>query len=352
MSSRCFKKAETVGLYGNWKRVDDFTKKKKKKKDSIEAIVRSNYSSDAHSRGVPNMIEVEKYTPLNLNIGRTVKDEHLFTREKKREYLIETVANELDVDRVDLIEKIERMRRLIPEIDTYAMTKEKMIEMYRVGSNMRACAKNAIGLKNVVFHESEVSVSEMIARDLRLVYDDDDDDDESGTVEKAETVVKVLMEQDLMSRKDAEKFVYATHRFCANKDRMLVFCEESFVRECVVQNVERLMQVLPNLKAWKIAEKGDAMLRMFFESDANENAVVAANELKKRMPKDCNISLMCSDFPDLLQMDIDRLFFDLSNAFKNQSAEETLRRDPSVSFRVRSFKNSYEDDGFVNDVLV
>ena len=58
-----------------------------------------------------------------------------------------------------------------------------------------------------------------------------------------------------MEREEAENLIYATHRFCADKDKMLAFCEEQTLLE-VCENVKRIrLAVGKTFLAHKVAEK-------------------------------------------------------------------------------------------------
>ena len=286
-------------------------------------------SSDAHSRGKPNASEPYMF------MGRTVKDDHVFDSRMAKDLALDVVSEETGVSRDDLEKNLASLKSLLPEVSATSA------DAYRASLDIKLVARNAIKIKSV-FKELKSNVSEMIAKDLRFALDEQ-------ASEKCERALEILTKNGEMEREEAENLIYATHRFCADKDKMLAFCEEQTLLE-VCENVKRIrLAVGKTFLAHKVAEKGDAAVNMLFESEKNKAACNAAKQLVQRMPKDCNVGLMVSDFPNLLLMDIDRLFSDLTSAFKSMPPEETLRRDPSVSFRVRSFNNSYEDDGFSED---
>ena len=290
------------------------------------------YSSDAHSRGKPNNAKSEPYRFM----GRTVKEDHVFDSRMAKEFALDVVSEETGVSRDDLEKNLGSLKSLLPEVSSTTSA-----DAYRASLNIKLVARNAIKIKSV-FKELKSNVSEMIAKDLRFALDE-------RASEKCERALEILTKNGEMEREEAENLIYATHRFCADKDKMLAFCEEQTLLE-VCENVKRIrLAVGKTFLAHKVAEKGDAAVNMLFESEKNTAACDAAKQLVQRMPNDCNVGLMVSDFPNLLLMDIDRLFSDLTSAFKSTPPEETLRRDPSVSFRVRSFNNSYEDDGFSED---
>ena len=290
-----------------------------------------DYSSDAHSRGKPNA----KSEPYRF-MGRTVKEDHVFDSRMAKEFALDVVSEETGVSRDDLEKNLGSLISLLPEVSSTTSA-----DAYRASLNIKLVARNAIKIKSV-FKELKSNVSEMIAKDLRFALDE-------RASEKCERALEILTKNGEMEREEAENLIYATHRFSADKDKMLAFCEEQTLLE-VCENVKRIrLAVGKTFLAHKVAEKGDAAVNMLFESEKNTAACDAAKQLVQRMPNDCNVGLMVSDFPNLLLMDIDRLFSDLTSAFKSTPPEETLRRDPSVSFRVRSFNNSYEDDGFSED---
>ena len=288
------------------------------------------YSSDAHSRGKPNASEPYRF------MGRTVKEDHVFDSRMAKDLALDVVSEETGVSRDDLEKNLASLKSLLPEVSSATSA-----DAYRASLDIKLVARNAIKIKSV-FKELKSNVSEMIAKDLRFALDEQ-------ASEKCVRALEILTKNGEMEREEAENLIYATHRFCADKDKMLAFCEEQTLLE-VCENVKRIrLAVGKTFLAHKVAEKGDAAVNMLFESEKNKAACDAAKQLVQRMPKDCNVGLMVSDFPNLLLMDIDRLFSDLTSAFKSTPPEETLRRDPSVSFRVRSFNNSYEDDGFSED---
>ena len=298
---------------------------------SFKGEKEQDYSSDAHSRGKPNA-KSEPY----MFMGRTVKEDHVFDSRMAKEFALDVVSEETGVSRDDLEKNLGSLKSLLPEVSSTTSA-----DAYRASLNIKLVARNAIKIKSV-FKELKSNVSEMIAKDLRFALDE-------RASEKCERALEILTKNGEMEREEAENLIYATHRFCADKDKMLAFCEEQTLLE-VCENVKRIrLAVGKTFLAHKVAEKGDAAVNMLFESEKNKAACDAAKQLVQRMPKDCNVGLMVSDFPNLLLMDIDRLFSDLTSAFKSTPPEETLRRDPSVSFRVRSFNNSYEDDGFSED---
>ena len=269
-------------------------------------------------------------------MGRTVKEDHVFDSRMAKDLALDVVSEETGVSRDDLEKNLASLKSLLPEVSSATSA-----DAYRASLDIKLVARNAIKIKSV-FKELKSNVSEMIAKDLRFALDEQ-------ASEKCERALEILTKNGEMEREEAENLIYATHRFCADKDKMLAFCEEQTLLE-VCENVKRIrLAVGKTFLAHKVAEKGDAAVNMLFESEKNKAACDAAKQLVQRMPKDCNVGLMVSDFPNLLLMDIDRLFSDLTSAFKSTPPEETLRRDPSVSFRVRSFNNSYEDDGFSED---
>ena len=264
----------------------------------------------------------------------------MFDSQMANELALEVVSEETGVEKEELKKTLQNLQSLLPELSSSSLSSNA--DAYRASLDIKLVARNAIQIKSV-FRELRSNVSEMIAKDLRLALD-------PRASERCEKALEVLTGRGEMTRGEAENLVFATHRYCADKKKMLAFCEEETVLE-VCENVRRIRSAVGGeaFLAHKVCEKGDAAANMLFESEKNEAACNPAKALVERMPKDCNVALMVSDFPNLLLMDIDRLFFDLTNAFKSTPPEETLRRDPSVSFRVRSFNNSYEDDGFSED---
>jgi hypothetical protein len=63
----------------------------------------------------------------------------------------------------------------------------------------------------------------------------------------------------------------------------------------------------------------------------------SARQMRERMPSDCDVDRLLTDFPNILAMDVPALFEDLKQVFPGKAPADVLRRNPSISFQVSSF---------------
>ena len=63
----------------------------------------------------------------------------------------------------------------------------------------------------------------------------------------------------------------------------------------------------------------------------------SARQMRERMPSDCDVDRLLTDFPNILAMDVPALFEDLKRVFPGEAPADVLRRNPSISFQVSSF---------------
>jgi hypothetical protein len=63
----------------------------------------------------------------------------------------------------------------------------------------------------------------------------------------------------------------------------------------------------------------------------------SARQMRERMPSDCDVDRLLTDFPNILAMDVPALFEDLRQVFPGKAPADVLRRNPSISFQVSSF---------------
>ena len=59
-------------------------------------------------------------------------------------------------------------------------------------------------------------------------------------------------------------------------------------------------------------------------------------EMKNRLPPDCDVDRLLTDFPNILAMDVPALFQDLEMVFPTREAADVLRRDPKIAYQVRT----------------
>ena len=60
----------------------------------------------------------------------------------------------------------------------------------------------------------------------------------------------------------------------------------------------------------------------------------AAAEMRRRMPRDCDVDRLLTDFPGILAMDVPAMFEDLERAFPGKEPGEVLRRNPKIATQV------------------
>ena len=60
----------------------------------------------------------------------------------------------------------------------------------------------------------------------------------------------------------------------------------------------------------------------------------SVDEMRRRMPPDCDTDRLLTDFPNLLVMDVPALFEDLARVFPDKDPGEVLRRNPSIAYQV------------------
>lgn len=63
----------------------------------------------------------------------------------------------------------------------------------------------------------------------------------------------------------------------------------------------------------------------------------SARQMRERMPSDCDVDRLLTDFPNILAMDVPALFEDLKQVFPGKAPADVLRRNPSISFQVSCF---------------
>ena len=66
------------------------------------------------------------------------------------------------------------------------------------------------------------------------------------------------------------------------------------------------------------------------------HVAVSAREVRRRMPKDCDVDRLLTDFPNILAMDVPALFEDLRAVFPTRDPADVLRTNPKIATQVRS----------------
>ena len=67
----------------------------------------------------------------------------------------------------------------------------------------------------------------------------------------------------------------------------------------------------------------------------------SGSDMRNRMPKECDVDRMLTDFPNILAMDVPALFEDLSRVYPTQNSGDVLRRDPRIAYQVRTRPQSF-----------
>jgi len=71
------------------------------------------------------------------------------------------------------------------------------------------------------------------------------------------------------------------------------------------------------------------------------HVATSVSEMRNRMPKECDVDRMLTDFPNILAMDVPALFEDLSRVYPTQNPGDVLRRDPRIAYQVRTRPQSF-----------
>ena len=66
------------------------------------------------------------------------------------------------------------------------------------------------------------------------------------------------------------------------------------------------------------------------------HVAVSVGEMRARMPKDCDVDRLLTDFPNILAMDVPALFEDLRAVFPTRDPADVLRTNPKIAYQVRS----------------
>ena len=66
------------------------------------------------------------------------------------------------------------------------------------------------------------------------------------------------------------------------------------------------------------------------------HVAVSVGEMRARMPKDCDVDRLLTDFPNILAMDVPALFEDLRLVFPTRDPADVLRTNPKIAYQVRS----------------
>ena len=66
------------------------------------------------------------------------------------------------------------------------------------------------------------------------------------------------------------------------------------------------------------------------------HVAVSAREVRRRMPEDCDVGRLLTDFPNILAMDVPALFEDLRAVFPTRDPADVLRTNPKIAYQVSS----------------
>ena len=66
------------------------------------------------------------------------------------------------------------------------------------------------------------------------------------------------------------------------------------------------------------------------------HVAISVNEVRARMPQDCDVDRLLTDHPNILAMDVPALFEDLRAVFPTRDPADVLRTNPKIAYQVRS----------------
>lgn len=65
------------------------------------------------------------------------------------------------------------------------------------------------------------------------------------------------------------------------------------------------------------------------------HVAISVNEVRARMPQDCDVDRLLTDHPNILAMDVPALFEDLRAVFPTRDPADVLRANPKIAYQVR-----------------
>ena len=302
------------------------------------------------------------------------------SREAEDELALGAVADDAGVSLESLRANVKRLERLCPPLVTRRARGEvKPALLVRLALDLDAVTSSMMRLKILL---PNADVAEMCARKLALF--------ESDAVDRA-VAVAAKVRRDFPERFGDEKNKTSTGRTTADAllasvpDILLVDSDEALGR--IVLRARALRSLLPGADIAALAGKQPSFLltddagrslargghaaglevgRSYepgvpkrpieavnaHASDARAGTTdpiddsswldswqvfVSIREMKKRMPPECDVDRLLTDFPNLLAMDVPALFEDVARVFPNRDPADVLRRNPKIAYQVRFF---------------
>jgi len=256
---------------------------------------------------------------LNL-LGKTVKPEHILAGrgdDAVAKLALEAISEERGVDVDALANDLARLETVVPGLKSRRLRGElKAGLVVSLALDISAATANVLRLKREL--RGKVDVAEVCAKEPRLLQLAEED-----FLELAERLEKARRALGASCDTDA---LFATLPACLVPEHA-----GGLNCEMLVQRTLELSEIIPDADIVAIAASRKQVL---LNEDAHASAKLAIRALRKLMPRECKIDRMLTDFPSLLLVDIDALFDDIRNTFQQDPAD-LLRRDPSISRRVR-----------------
>ena len=339
----------------------------------------------------------EKAAPWAL-MGRSVHERHVgLSREQEDELALGAVADEAGVSLESLRSNLERLERLCPPLAARRERGEvKPARLARLALDLDAVASSMMRLKVLL---PNADVAEMCARKPALLgteavdraeavaaivgseyparfvvpngaRDDENDENElnHSSIKRAETsallasVPDILLEpcdeavRAIVTRARALRFLLPNADVARLAGKMPSFlltsdagraasrgghaagleAGRSYAREGA-RTQRDVSSLVDDTTLAKAKETRDALEK---ETDSSWferwHVAVSVGEVRARMPKDCDVDRLLTDFPNILAMDVPALFEDLRAVFPTRDPADVLRTNPKIAYQVRS----------------
>lgn len=341
----------------------------------------------------------EKAAPWAL-MGRSVHERHVgLSREQEDELALGAVADEAGVSLESLRSNLERLERLCPPLAARRERGEvKPARLARLALDLDAVASSMMRLK-VLLPNADVAEmcarkpallateavdraeavaaivgSEYPARFVvpNVARDDENDENEllNHSINRAEetrallaSVPDILLEpcdeavRAIVLRARALRFLLPNADVARLAGKMPSFlltsdagraasrgghaagleAGRSYAREGARTQRDVSSLVDDTTRHDKAKETRDALEK---ETDSSWferwHVAVSVGEVRARMPKDCDVDRLLTDFPNILAMDVPALFEDLRAVFPTRDPADVLRTNPKIAYQVRS----------------
>ena len=340
----------------------------------------------------------EKAAPWAL-MGRSVHERHVgLSREQEDELALGAVADEAGVSLESLRSNLERLERLCPPLAARRERGEvKPARLARLALDLDAVASSMMRLKVLL---PNADVAEMCARKPALLGTEAVDRAEAVAAIVGSEYPKRFVVPNVVARRDDENDddeLLSNHSInraetCALlasvPDILLEPCDEAV--RAIVTRARALRFLLPNADVARLAGKMPSFLltsdagraasrgghaagleagRSYaregartqrdvsslvddttLANDPNDaleketdsswferwHVAVSVGEVRARVPKDCDVDRLLTDFPNILAMDVPALFEDLRAVFPTRDPADVLRTNPKIAYQVRS----------------